>query len=112
MPRRGEVYWVALDPTRGSEIAKTRPCVIISNDVGNQHSARVIVAAVSSKGAERVYPFEVLVEAGEAGLSERGKVHLDQIRSIDKVRLGRRIGLLSSESMQAIDRALRLSLSL
>ncbi len=111
-PRRGEIYLVALDPTLGSEISKTRPCVVISNDIGNEYSARVIVAAVSSRGLERIYPFEVLVEPGDGELAERSKILLDQIRTVDKVRLMRRIGTLSPDIMRAVDRALRLSLSL
>ena len=110
-PRRGEVYWVQLDPTIGTEIAKTRPAVIISNDVGNQYSARVIVAAITSQHLERRYPFEVLVEAGEGGLAQRSKVLLDQIRSIDKRRVGRRLGAISPERMQQVDAAIRLSLA-
>jgi mRNA interferase MazF len=111
-PRRGEVYWVALDPTLGTEVAKTRPCVIISNDIGNQFSARVIVAAMTSAGLERVYPFEVLTEAGEGGLPDRSKILLDQIRSVDKSRLGRRIGMMPPDVMAAVDIALRRSLAL
>ncbi len=110
-PRRGEIHWVNLDPTIGSEIAKTRPAVIISNDIGNEHSTRVIVAPLTSQGTERVYPFETLVLAGEAGLRQPSKVLLDQVRSIDKQRLGRRAGTLSPERMREVDRAIRLSLS-
>jgi mRNA interferase MazF len=110
-PRRGEVYWVNLDPTIGSEIAKTRPAVVISNDIGNQYSARVTVAPLTSQGTERVYPFEALVPAGEGGLSQASKVLLDQVRSIDKQRLGRRTGALPPERMLEVDRAIRLSFS-
>ena len=110
-PRRGELYWVDLDPTIGSEIAKTRPGLIISNDVGNQFSDRVIVAPLTSRAIDRVYPFEVLVPAGEGGVRETSKVALDQIRTVDKRRLGRRIGALSDTSMRAVDRAIRLSLA-
>lgn len=110
-PRRGEVYWVSLDPTVGSEIAKTRPAVIISNDIGNQHAERVIVAPISSGGAGNVYPFEVRVPAGEAGLAKVSKVLLDQIRTVDKARLGNRIGVLTGERMQEIARAIRVSLA-
>ena len=109
-PRRGELYWVSLDPVVGSEIAKTRPCLIISNDVGNQFSDRVIVAALTLRGLERVYPFEVRVDAGTGGLAETSKVVLDQIGTVDKRRLGRRIGMLGSETMAEVDRAIRLSL--
>jgi len=110
-PRRGDLYWVDLDPTVGSEIAKTRLCLIISNDVGNQHSGRVIVAALTSSGLNRVYPFEVLVPAGDGGLTEASKILLDQIRSIDKRRIGRRIGSLPPALMRDVNRAIRLSLA-
>jgi mRNA interferase MazF len=110
-PRRGEVYWVALDPVVGSEIAKTRPAVITSNDIGNQYADRVIVAPVSSGNTRRVYPFEVLVPAGEGGLTQDSKVLLDQIRTVDKHRLGRQLGGLSPERMQDVDEAIRRSLA-
>lgn len=110
-PRRGEVYWVALDPTVGSEIAKTRPAVIISNDIGNQHADRVIVAPISSGGTGKVYPFEVRLTAGEAGLSKVSKILLDQIRTIDKARLGSKIGVMTPERMKEVDRAIRVSLA-
>jgi mRNA interferase MazF len=110
-PRRGEVYWVRLDPTVGTEIGKTRPAVVVSNDIGNQYAGRVIVAPMTSGGVERVYPFEVRVDAGEAGLTERSKVALDQLRSVDKSRLGRRIGVLSTTRMSEVDDAIRLSLA-
>jgi len=111
-PRRGDVHWVHLDPTVGSEIAKTRPCLIVSNDRGNQYAGRVTVAAITSRGVERTYPFEVLLQPGDGGLSETSKVLLDQIRSVDKQRLGRRIGTLSASTMAAVSRAIRLSLGL
>lgn len=110
-PRRGEIYWVNLDPTVGSEIAKTRPAAIISNDIGNQYADRVIVAPITSGGLAKVYPFEVLVPAGDGGLVHTGKIALDQIRTVDKRRLGRRIGMLSAERMLEVDRAIRLSLA-
>jgi mRNA interferase MazF len=110
-PRRGEIYWVALDPTVASEIAKTRPALIISNDIGNEHSARVIIAPISSGNVGRIYPFEVLVPAGEGGLAAASKVLLDQIRAVDKARLSRRLGFLPATRMAAVDRAIRLSLS-
>lgn len=110
-PRRGEIYWVNLDPTIGSEIAKTRPAVIISNDVGNQYADRVIVAPITSGGLARVYPFEVAVLAREGGLSHDSKVVLDQIRTIDKRRVGQRIGALPRACMMEVDQAIRISLA-
>ena len=110
-PCRGEIYWVNLDPIVGTEMAKTRPALIISNDVGNRYSARVIVAPVTSSGVKKAYPFEVLVPAGEGGLPQRSKIVLDQIRTVDKRRLGQRIGALSAARMLEVDTAIRLSLA-
>jgi mRNA interferase MazF len=110
-PRRGEIYWVHLDPTIGSEIAKTRPAVIISNDIGNQYAARVIIAPITSKGTNKVYPFEVRLNAGEGGLAQASKILLDQIRAVDKARLGNNIGILTPDKMKEVSRAIRLSLA-
>jgi len=109
-PRRGDVYWASLNPTVGAEIAKTRPVLIISNDVGNQHSPLVSVAPLTSASGERIYPFEVLVVAGEGGIPRTSTILLNQIRTIDKRRLGRRLGALSAARMAEVDRAIRLSL--
>ena len=111
LPQRGDVYWVNLDPTVGSEIAKTRPALIISNNIGNQYADRVIIAPISSGNVRRVYPFEVRLETGESGLPRRSKVLLDQIRTVDKSRLGDRIGLLTPARMEEVNRAIRLSLA-
>lgn len=110
-PRRGEVYWVRLDPTIGSEIAKTWPAVIISNDVGNQYAARVIIAPISTGGTDKVYPFEVLLQAGEGELRQQSKVLLDQIRTVDKSRLERYVGALDQARLDEINRAICLSLA-
>ncbi len=110
-PHRGDVYWVNLDPVVGTEIAKTRPVVIISNNIGNEFSARVIVALLTSAGHDKVYPFEVLIPTGEGGLPQPSKAVLDQIRTIDKRRLGRQIGTLAPACMREIDRAIRRSLA-
>jgi mRNA interferase MazF len=110
-PRRGEVYLANLDPVVGTEIAKTRPVLIISNDIGNELSRRVIVAPMTSKGTDRVYPFEVLLPQGDGGLSRTSKVLFDQIRTLDKHRLGPRLGALPVERMAHVGKAIRLSLA-
>lgn len=111
-PRRGEVYLVSLDPTVGAEIRKTRPAVVVQNDPANHRSPITIVAAVTSQFEEPVYPTEVLVRVPEGGLTADSVVLLNQIRSIDKGRLVRRLGVLKTETMREIDRALLLSLGL
>ena len=89
-PRRGDVYWVALDPTLGTEIQKTRPAIVVSNDSCNAHGARVVVLPVTGN-VSSLFPGEALVRV--AGRTARALG--DQIRSIDKARLRSRIGRLS-----------------
>jgi mRNA interferase MazF len=110
---RGAVLEVNLDPTVGSEANKTRPCVVVQNDIGNRHSPVTIVAAIT--GAENVprrYPVDVLVPQGEGGLSKASVVQCNQIRTVDEARFVRTLGRLSQSTMENIDTALRISLSL
>jgi len=88
---RFDVFLISLDPTRGSEIRKTRPCLIISPDEMNDHIRTVIVAPMTSKG--RPYPSRVACTFQD----KRGQVVLDQIRTVDKTRLGRRLGTISTD---------------
>lgn len=111
IPSRGEVYLVSFDPTLGAEIQKTRPALILQNDVGNQHSPLTIVAAVTSN-VLRHGPTTVLVKAPEGGLTLDSVVLLNQIRTIDKRRLGKRLGVLRSATMRQVDQAIMISLAL
>jgi mRNA interferase MazF len=91
--KRGEVWLVALDPTVGSEIQKSRPCVIVSPAELNQHLRTVIVAPLTSKGF--MAPFRVPVtHAGKKGL-----IVLDQIRTVDKLRLIKHLGVISASAL-------------
>lgn len=111
-PRRGEVYLVSFDPTIGSEIRKTRPAVVIQNDVGNRAGATTIVAALSSQVEEPLYPFEVLVRPRDGGVNTLSVVLLNQIRTVDRQRLIRRVGILKPETMRRVDQALAISVGL
>lgn len=111
-PRRGEVWLVDLEPTLGAEIQKTRPAVIIQNDIGNRVSPLTIVAPISSKFSLPVYPIQVRVNAREGGLTEDSVILLNQLRSIDKTRLVKRLGKLTTITMQCVDVAIRISLGL
>lgn len=91
-PKRGEVYLVSFDPTVGAEIRKTRPALVLQNDVANRWSPITIVAAITSRFEEPLYPTEVRLRPPEGGVSMEGVVLLNQIRSIDKRRLVRRLG--------------------
>lgn len=86
--RRGEVYWVNLDPTVGTEIQKTRPCLIVSPDDMNAILPRVIVAPITSKGQALGCRPEIVLDG------KPGRILLDQIRSIDKARLRGRLGVI------------------
>ncbi len=111
-PRRGEVYLVSFDPTLGVEIKKTRPALVLQNDVANRYSPITIVAAISTQFEKPLYPTEVLVEAPEGGLRSASVVLLNQIRSIDKQRLVKRLGALRPATMKSVERALQISLGL
>ena len=111
-PRRAEVYLVSFDPTLGAETKKTRPALILQNDVANHYSPITIVAAISSKFEERLYPTEVLIKAPEGGLTSDSVVLLNQVRSIDRRRLIRRLGTLNPRTMERVDRALQISFGL
>jgi|SRR2546428_596834 len=111
-PLRGEVYFVAFDPTLGAEIRKTRPALILQNDIANRSSPITIVAAITTKFDEELYPTEVLVRAPEGGLDADSVVLLNQIRSVDQRRLVHRAGRLTPETMRRVDRALIRSLGL
>ncbi len=106
-PKRGEIYWVSLDPTIGSEVNKTRPALILSNNLANQHSQRVIVAPITSS-IEKIYPFETKIKMPRG----MNKVMLDQIQGIDKIRLGPKILSISLEEMNEVEKALKITLAL
>ena len=111
-PRRGDVYLVNFNPTIGSEIRKTRPALILQNDIANRLSPITIVAAITSRYEEPLYPTEVRVRPGEGGLQTDSVVLLNQIRSIDKARLLRRLGACSEDTMERVDQAVLVSLGL
>lgn len=112
-PRRGELYWVDWNPARGSEQAGRRPALVISTDRGNETAPTVIVAALTSRGTSRRYPFQVRIPlAVRIGLSQESTVLCHQLITVAKERLGLRIGTLSPELMAQVDQALRVALGL
>lgn len=95
-PTRGEVYLVQLDPTRGSEIRKTRPCLIISPDELNHHLQTVIVAPMTTGG--QAYPWRVQCRFQ----GQSGRVAIDQLRTVETERLVRRLGRLASNPLAGV----------
>jgi len=105
--KRGEVWWVEFDPAVGSEIRKTRPAVIVSNDSANRNLTRVVMVPLSSRTG-RQYPGEALVTvAGQAS-----KAMADQIMAADKARLKGQLGTLDKTDMAALEEAIHVHLGL
>ena len=110
--RRGDVYYADLDPVIGSEQAGVRPAVVIQNDMGNIHSATVIVAATTSKMDKPHLPTHIFVRAKHSIFPQDSLILLEQIRTIDRSRLVNYIGRLDGSIMQRIDNALTISFGL
>jgi mRNA interferase MazF len=107
--KRGEIWWVNLDPTVGSETAKKRPCVILQNDVGNARSDTTIVAPLLK--SSKTYPFVVKIEATVAnGLDEIRGIHLEQVRVVDDRRIDTKLGVLEDKYWREIEKAVAIVL--
>lgn len=117
MIRRGAVHWVDLDPVRGSEAAKRRPAVVISNDQANATAYRlgrgVVTVVPITSNTDRIYPFQVLLEPGISGLPARSKAQAEQVRSVSVDRLDPNpVSVLPAAVVNDLGRALRLHLDL
>ncbi|WP_031385625.1 type II toxin-antitoxin system PemK/MazF family toxin [Desulfonatronum thiodismutans] len=111
--QRGDIYYAKLDPVIGRETGKTRPVLIVQNDIGNTFSPTTIIAVITEYSEKKAsYPICVPIPQG-GGLRKQSIVNLSQIRTIDKSRLVLpRLTHLSQELMSDVERALRLSLAL
>jgi mRNA interferase MazF len=105
--KRGEVWWVEFDPAIGSEIRKTRPAIIISNDAANRNLARVVVVPLTSS-TTRLYPGEALIAVG----AQKSKAMADQIMAADKSRLKTQLGTLTRDDLRAVETAIQVHLGL
>lgn len=110
--KRGDLFYVNLDPTKGSEQAGTRPVLVIQNDSGNEYAPTVIIAPLTTKAFTKRYPTNVNVPRETAGLKEDSTVLLSQIRTIDKGRLERKLGYLPASLLREVDEAIKVSLGL
>lgn len=122
--RRGEVYWVEFSPVKGREQDKTRPALVVQNDLGNRFSETTVVAAMTHTVPGKPYPFVVIVDPSESGLGEQGAVNCAQLATIQQAGessrlrppLGekrvRPIGRLTPEKMAEVEKALRYNLGI
>lgn len=105
---RGDVYYVCLEGTVGSEVSKTRPCIVISNNTGNKFSRTVIILPISSKN-RTILPTHTILSSN---LEIRGIVQSEQVRTVDKSRLGDVICKLDDIEMRRIEQSLLISLGI
>ncbi|CAN5909131.1 type II toxin-antitoxin system PemK/MazF family toxin [soil metagenome] len=105
MVTRGDIWTVDLEPVRGSEMSKQRPCVVVSNDIANRYSPVVTVVAVTSQAPKKAYPFMVEIPAS-AKMSRRSWVTCAHIRTVDKTRLNQLVTKLDSQTIEKINEAL------
>jgi mRNA interferase MazF len=122
--KRGEIYWVEFDPVKGSEQGGLRPALVVQNDTGNRYSTTTVVAAITRTVPPQPYPFVVIIEPQEGGLTERSTVNCAQLATIQQAgsdtrlrpargeTVVRPIGQLSTVKMAAVDEALKYNLAL
>lgn len=112
-PRRGEIYLTALDPTLGHEIKKTRPALVIQNDISNENSHTTMVAPITSVVRIPLSPAHVLIPSDKTtGLAVVSAVLLIQIRTVDRRRLVKRIGVVDPETMTLVNEAIQVAFGL
>jgi len=110
--KRGDIFYADLSPVVGSEQGGIRPVIIIQNDVGNKYSPTVIVAAITSQINKAKLPTHVEISSEEYGLNKDSVVLLEQIRTLDKRRLKEKIGHMTDNDMEKVDKALEVSVGL
>ena len=110
--KRGAIVLVNLDPVVGSEQGKTRPALVIQNNIGNEYSPTTIVAPITSKLFSQQFPTNVEIDKTNSPLREKSTILLNQIRTIDKSRIIKNYGKLTSQKMREVDEAITSSLGL
>lgn len=110
--RRGDIYYADLSPVIGSEQGGVRPVLIVQNDVGNKYSPTVIAAAITSRMGKTKLPTHIDIMADQVGLQKDSVILLEQVRTIDKQRLGEKMGHLDPETMTAVNDAISISFGL
>jgi len=110
--KRGDIVLVNLDPVVGSEQGKIRPVLIIQNDISNEYSPITIIAPITSKIYSKEFPTNVQISSKESGLEKESTILLNQIRTIDKSRIIRKISKLNEQIMRKVNLAVKASLSL
>lgn len=113
--RRGDIVYIDLEPIKGSETGKRRPCLVIQNDVNNEYAPTTIIAVITSRRRlekKKKYPTHVWINKGEGGLTKDSIIQCEQIRTVDKGRIIKKIGHLDDDFMQKVEEAISIILSM
>lgn len=109
--KRGDIFYADLSPVIGSEQDGIRPVLVIQNDIGNKYSPTVIVLAITTKNKSNI-PTHINVKAGKCGLDKDSTILVEQVRTLDKIRLKDKIGSLDDVTMEKVKNALKISLNI
>lgn len=112
MIKKGDIYYASLNPGVGSEQTGTRPVLIVQNDIGNKYSTTTIAAMLTSKTTKKHLPTHVFIKRNGTGLTKKTIVMTEQIRTIDKQRLGKYIGHIADDDMRKVESAAMCSLGI
>jgi len=110
MINRGDIYIADLNPVKGSETGKKRPVLIISNNINNEYSDTITIIPETSQKIDKIFPFEVLLVKSNSGFQQKSKLKCNQIRTIDKTRLIKKVGCVSEETLIKTEIALKIHL--
>ena len=108
---RGDILLIELDPTKGAEIQKTRPAIVVTNDIANLYSRVLMVVPLTSQNLTKIHPHEVLIEKAK-GLSKPSKANVSQMRAVDRSRIKSKLGQAGTQTLGEIDSAIKLHLGL
>lgn len=112
---RGDIVYVDLEPIKSSEIGKRRPCLVIQNDVNNEYAPTTIIAVITSRRRlekKKKYPTYVWIDKGKGGLKKDSIIQCEQLRTVDKSRIIKKIGHLNNDFMQKVEEVIRIILSI
>ena len=109
---KGDIVYVDLEPIRGSETGKIRPCLIVQNNINNEHSPTTIIVVITGRDRfKKKYPTHVWIDKGEGGLTKDSVIQCEQIRTIDKRRITRKLGSVDSNCLQEVEEAIKITLA-
>lgn len=108
---RGDILLIELDPTKGSEMQKTRPCIVVTNNVANTISRVLMIVPMTSQKIEKLFPHEVLIPKGK-GVLKISKANIAQMRTVDCSRIKSKLGSVLEKTLNEVDTVLKLHLGL